>query len=404
LESAWTKRPYPECFRSRWTGKEPEKTAPIPDLEAGKPSGEEKKSRYNVKRIALGVAAAFAAALFLWKSGIVELGMRTISGLFPPSLPSPPDINDDPDPASTTPECPNPADPIDSTPGSTSSSPLLSEQITLFTSYTADKPERLQMSRKVMASQRSYCKKHGHKYQVFEKNLADLSWFDSSLPYWSKIAGINRMLSKGSGTGRPCWIVWLDDDAIVLNTDLAMDQFILAHGGKDPNVHVIVTQDVPHAPTKVNTGVLIVRNSDTSRKFFQELWDMRHATAKSSRYAYSSCPAQRCLHEQEAMHDLLEAHPEYLDFVRILPQTGGDGIGINTFERFNHYDDNREDPYNPGNPMYLNYNGDPQSSQCKSGDFICQCTGLATKGRRQPGDSPSNLRMECIDSLLSRVK
>jgi|GEM_PF-2585194 len=218
-----------------------------------------------------------------------------------------------------------------------------------------------------------------------------------SLPYWSKIAGINQLLDQSAGDDKTCWIVWLDDDAIVMNSKIQMEEFIQSHGGSDPDVHVIVTKDIPGS-TDVNTGVLIVRNSEKSREFFKELWEMRHQPvyANGQYTTYGSCPNQGCLHEQQAMQDLLRndrwAGKKYQKAVNIIPQRSN-GPGLNTFERFSHLDDNRF--------MYLNYDNDPKESRCQSGDFICQCTGLATKGRRSWGDPPTNLRMECIDGLLA---
>jgi hypothetical protein len=275
-----------------------------------------------------------------------------------------------------------------------------SDAIQLFTSYTTGNPSRLEMSRKVRDNHIAYCQKHGYKYDVYEKNLADTGSSDSSLPYWSKIAGINRFLESGLRNGSS-WIVWMDDDEVILDGKIRMEQWIQDHGGKDPNIHVIVTED---SQMELNTGVLIVRNSDVSRKFFKELWEMRHLpSSRNQAFSYSQCPAQSCCHEQEAMIDLLKTRPEYHEFVHIIPQTGADGIGINTFERFNHYDGDRSDPWTKKYPMHLQYN-DPDKSRCKSGDFACQCTGLATNGQRQRADPFTNLRAECIDSLLARVQ
>lgn len=264
------------------------------------------------------------------------------------------------------------------------------------------------MSEKVALNQKQYCEKHGYKYEVYRENLATEYPGDPTLAYWSKIAGILKILDEGSGVGKPAWIVWLDDDALVLNGKIRMEDFIRDHGGRDPDTHIIITKDVPWAATKVNTGVLIVRNSSLSKKFFENLYKMRHVTIPGQTNTYGTCANQSCLHEQAAMHDLLKAHANYLRFVNIIPQRDDRGLGINTFERFSHYDFTR--PSSPGldpekYPAHLRYS-DPYSSVCDpQRDFICQCTGLATKGnRRDPTGPASNLRLECIDSLLSQAR
>ena len=271
--------------------------------------------------------------------------------------------------------------------------------IHVFTSYTTDSPDRLGMSRKVRNQQESYCKNKGYEYSAFERNLALQNPSDPfPLPFWSKIAGINQLLEKDSKTE---WIVWLDDDAVVMNPNIDMKQFIQDHGGLDLNTHVIVTKDVHGAATDLNTGVLLVRNSDISRQFFRDLWAVRDQPIAGQGYSYSNCANQLCLHEQQAMHDLLKNpdqfnKPDYKKYVKIIPQRDENGVGINTFERSSHFDHGRN--------MQLNYN-DPLGSKCnKEKDFVCQCTGLAAKGQR-PGDSGiKNLREVCIDELIQSAQ
>ncbi|HSX37304.1 MAG TPA: hypothetical protein VLE95_00560 [Chlamydiales bacterium] len=345
------------------------------------PQPSQKKCRYSITRIALAILGTAAAAFILGQSGRLHWTGNAVRSLFS-SQPGAP--LSQPFPLLRPPEI---------------SCDTNSQSINIFTSYTQDNPERLELSRKVMQHQSQYCNRHGYNYAVYEQNLAE-SGSDKSLPYWSKIAGINRILSTTSDD----WIIWMDDDAVIRNGDIRMEKFICDHGGNDPKIHIIVTSDVPHAGTAVNTGVLIVRNSEKSRAFFKELWEMRHKKIfKNGQFTtYSQCPAQSCLHEQEAMHDLLKAHPEYLEFVKIIPQTDEHGVGINTFKRFNHFDFNRKDFW--GNPMHLIYSNDPLKSTCKPTDFICQCTGLATNGKRELSDPLSNLRMECIEELLQQAK
>ena len=273
-------------------------------------------------------------------------------------------------------------------------------KVTLFTSYTIDNPERLEMSRMVAANQRQYCEKLGCEYVVFEENLAA-----PSLPYWSKIKGILQLWKKNTPDE---WIVWIDDDAIITNPSIDLLEFINSHGGSDPNTDVIVTQDSRSAEswcTAVNTGILIVRKSYFSYSFFSKLWRMRDDPVRG--YTYGTCPNQKCLHEQQAMHDLLRSDHEYFKHVRIIPQRDERGIGFNVFQRFNHYDVQRD--------MYLDYDGDPSSTRFRRGDFIAQCTGLATVGvpasMRGIAESEgsgnlqtTNFRFECVKDLIRESK
>ncbi len=275
------------------------------------------------------------------------------------------------------------------------------DQILAFTSYTKDHPARLGLSLKASENQRAYCDRNGYDYHVFEKNLAA-----PSLPYWSKIAGIRKLLETAKDHQ---WIVWLDDDALIANPNIQLNDFILEHGGENPNTHVIVTTDIHDLPS-LNTGVLMVRISETSRKFFSDLWNMR-TERLSSGYTYGDCPNQSCLHEQQAMEKLLERTPDYLAHVARIPQRDANGLGMNVFLRTSHYDFARN--------MFLDYNGDPKASRFKDGDFIVQCTGLATNGEiydsnrfRELGEAKTasalpgarNLRERCIDLILTKIK
>jgi hypothetical protein len=240
-------------------------------------------------------------------------------------------------------------------------------KITVFTSYTTDNSDRLAMSQLVAANQLEYCTDHSYEYRVFEKNLAA-----PSLPYWSKIQGIRQLLD----TTQSSWIVWLDDDAIITNPSIELQNFILSHGGDNPNTHVIVTEDAMSGfswGTDLNTGVLFVRNSKFSRKFFDTLWEMRSKVVPDGPgYTYGNCPNQLCLHEQQAMHDLLREREDFQQHVKVIPQRDRNNVGINVFERFSHFDLIRN--------MQLDYASDHYWTHYRKRDFIAQCTGLATVG------------------------
>ena len=321
----------------------------------------------------VGIAATYA----LWELGAFHWMADTLSEIFPQSNPWP--LKDVAPTLSYTP--PSPLEPL---------------HIALFTSYSTDKPERLPMSRKVAQNQMEYCKKNGYRYSVFEKNLADLSATDQSLPYWTKIAGILHLLYTHKNDSTLQWLIWLDDDAVVLNSHIQMEEWIHRYESSKPGACVIVTQDIPAASVDMNTGVIFVKNCEKSRQFFEELWNMRHRIFDYGKLTrYSDCPNQSCFHEQEAMHYLWRAHPRHRQIIQIIPQREKKGdVGINTFRRLDHYDLDRN--------MHLSYeNKDPERSRCKITDFICQCTGLATRGRVSGDLIARNLRAECVDQLLS---
>lgn len=112
------------------------------------------------------------------------------------------------------------------------------------------------------------------------------------------------------------------------------------------------------------------------------------------------------------MHDLLRSNPKYHQHVKIIPQRDEHGIGLNVFQRFSHYDTKRR--------MSLDYDGDPPSTCYRKGDFIVQCTGLATAGllRSPVADKKenflfaflrirgyeTNFRLECVEHLIDESR
>ena len=117
-------------------------------------------------------------------------------------------------------------------------------------------------------------------------------------------------------------------------------------------------------------------------------------------YTYGNCPHQSCLHEQQAITDLIKQDKSVAKYTKIIPQRDPNfPVGINTFVRQDHVDLNR-------NSMKLFYGADNPQTKGKTGNFIQQCTGLAT--RAYPLDSQGNpvennivnLRLKCINTLL----
>jgi len=263
--------------------------------------------------------------------------------------------------------------------------------ICVLTSYTSDNKERLAMSQLVANDQRKYASERGYHYLEYPENMAK-----GNEPYWSKIASINHILNnkEQSLSSLPKWIVWLDDDAVVQDHGVKIEDVIRHYEEENPELKVIITEDamshvLPHIP--LNTGVMFIKNDEWSKEFFQKAWETRNEQVPGERYTYANCPAQSCLHEQQVITELRKR--EGLDRqVMIIPQR--DKWAINTFCRENHYDVKRN--------MHLRYNADKFSARCREGDFISQCTGLATSGISEWGDSssPENLRLKCIQQVL----
>lgn len=280
-------------------------------------------------------------------------------------------------------------------------------RICVFTSYSAHTQERMQASRMVANNQQAFSEKNGYTYRVYEENLAletDPEAGDVAFePYWSKIAGINMILNnqEPSIKDEPEWIVWMDDDAIISNPDFRFEDVLHHYTSLQEDLNFIVTTDslsqaIESVP--LNSAVLFIRNNDWSRDFFRQVWEMRNTKVEGKPYTYGTCPNQECLHEQQAITNLLFTHPELAEHARIIPQRDYfdpvEGWGINTFRRESHYDVVRN--------QHLEYSGDWY--RARAGDFIQQCTGLAIKGYTRENKNIRNLRFDCIKQVIGETR
>jgi hypothetical protein len=270
-------------------------------------------------------------------------------------------------------------------------------EFTVFTAYTTDNPARTSLSRKVAANQAQYCAKRGYEHLTFETNLAqDVAKGEKILPYWAKIAGMNKLLNDPTLSHKK-WFVWMDDDLIVTNKQIKLEDVVLKVDLKGDE-SFFLTQDAESSIRKevpFNTAALFVKNNAKSRELFKALWQMRHsAPPNMPGTAYATCPNQSCLHEQQALTELLKKSPRFRSFTKIIPQRVN-GIGINTFHRPKHFDRDRH--------LFLDYN-DPKETQWHQGDFLGQCTGLATNAWIPDVEHPVNLRERCVDQLIARSR
>ena len=104
-----------------------------------------------------------------------------------------------------------------------------------------------------------YAQKHG--YTLFDgSDLIDTS----RPPAWSKILAVAHLLNQDECD----WVMWTDADTVVMNSDRRIQDFLPT----DPNKHLLVVSDNGGG---YNSGVFLVRNTDWSKQFLQDWWDMR---------------------------------------------------------------------------------------------------------------------------------
>lgn len=103
-----------------------------------------------------------------------------------------------------------------------------------------------------------YANKHGYRFQDGS------SFIDTARPpAWSKIRAVQALFREECD-----WVLWLDADAVIMNSDIRIESFVPA----DPNIHLLVTYDRKFT---YNSGAWLIRNSPWSRQFLETWWNQR---------------------------------------------------------------------------------------------------------------------------------
>ena len=105
---------------------------------------------------------------------------------------------------------------------------------------------------------KNYCNKHGYALQSFSEKFNDEVY-----PCWNKVCSILKLLPKYK------YIVWIDCDAIIVNFDKKIEHFI----NKDPSKDIYMCHDIDINKECINSGVLIIKNTDWTNKLFKKVWN-----------------------------------------------------------------------------------------------------------------------------------
>jgi hypothetical protein len=136
----------------------------------------------------------------------------------------------------------------------------------------------------VKANRENYCKKYGYQLSFIDKS----GHIEQGLgKAWLKVIELLRVMKESSHE----WIFMLDGDLFIMNTTITVEHIIqLAVAKKyvekleETKIANNVTLDLAEQLTYIilakdlsgfNTGSLLIRNNNFSRKFFEEIWSKR---------------------------------------------------------------------------------------------------------------------------------
>lgn len=157
---------------------------------------------------------------------------------------------------------------------------------------------------------RQFAENLGYHFQHYSGNLAY-----PALGYWNKI----YMLIDKLADSRNRVVVWLDDDGAVNLKSNMIERYLSHYPSKD----VIVAKD-PEEFAYVNTGALIVRNTPNSLLLLRNILEVGYS---DSAYLRLCSQSGQCLHEQQALQELLEGKrgsKNWYEIVEVVPQIDTD--------------------------------------------------------------------------------
>ena len=131
-----------------------------------------------------------------------------------------------------------------------------------------------------------YAKKHA--YFLYDGS----DQIDTSRPpAWSKILAVSHLLEEDHCD----WVMWTDADTVIMNSDQRIQDFLPA----DPTKHLLVGSDNGGG---YNSGVFLLRNTEWSKKFLQDWWNMR---------SFVRPPGMALSGDNNAMKALLKDLPDF---------------------------------------------------------------------------------------------
>lgn len=212
---------------------------------------------------------------------------------------------------------------------------------------------------RMLSNKRKYCDEYS--YDLINAN-ADIDY--SRPAAWSKLIGVKNALHHSNGYD---YVVYMDMDVVIMNFSITIESFIdvaISSSASPSSADLIMTTDW-NGP---NTGIWIIKNTDWSKRFMQDLWDQKQLIqARSSdgtKYPFE--------YEQRAFHYLLDSNiwrsrglPQYdtnkieenRGHITFLPQCSLNAYSLHPFD----------------------LRGDRDSTQYVDGDFLIHFAGKKGK-------------------------
>lgn len=182
---------------------------------------------------------------------------------------------------------------------STNHQPNIQYKICICMSYTDNIKEYARLSEQI---NKRYAMRHGYSFYVGNEDVAPYK----KAPQWSKILVLKKMLEDPNMMDVD-YFFWIDADAIFHRQHIPIEHFIK----KNPLADIIICDDIQNSNrmNSINTGTMIIRNSNWNRNFFRQLWN------------YNGPLNWDPFHEQTVMEHFMNTDKDITPHITVLPGT-----------------------------------------------------------------------------------
>lgn len=214
----------------------------------------------------------------------------------------------------------------------------------------------------LLENRQTYCNKHN--YTLIDANPL----MDPTRPAaWSKLLAMEHYFA----TGMYDYLMFLDMDTIIMNSNLKLESFVEASGG---SYDIIMTED----ENGLNSGVFLARNSPWTRWFLRTAWEQEQLvpplSATGQRHPFRW--------EQRAFHFMTNS-PTW-QAAKLPPFEGYEAV------RDGHFYILPQCAFNSYILHPLDFYSDREKSQYAPGDFLIHFAG-------KRGDSKKKLMQHFLD-------
>lgn len=160
-------------------------------------------------------------------------------------------------------------------------------------------------------NKRIYAEKHGYYFVSRSAEFAQEEFRYRRL-VWGKVGAIQKVLPHYE------WLLWMDMDALVVNMDKDVGEIIRLAEERSVGKEISLIVSRPVKDKMLNAGVMLIKNTEWSRRFWSEVQKRKDWYSKSPSY------------EQGAIWDVMR-DPQWASGVFLFD---GDDHTMNTFPKY----------------------------------------------------------------------